>query len=163
MGFMETFYLFVLKLNETSVFCVSQTCSIVLNSAFSDLFGTPLVFWGLLSYSFIGFFSLYSTTSSQEIGKNTTFPGNLLLLFLILFGTFDVYFIFILENLLKTTCYWCLLSVFFSGSIFLSKSLSHTGSNSPDLNFLFFFTSFLTFLIFLNYIGNIVEMVGFLE
>mmetsp|Transcript_26476 Transcript_26476/g.62952 ORF Transcript_26476/g.62952 Transcript_26476/m.62952 type:complete len:224 (-) Transcript_26476:1754-2425(-) len=66
LGTIETFYLFFQKLKETPVFCVNQTCSIVLNSSFSEIFGIPLVFFGLFSYFLISFFTLERVIKAEK-------------------------------------------------------------------------------------------------
>mmetsp|Transcript_28173 Transcript_28173/g.57152 ORF Transcript_28173/g.57152 Transcript_28173/m.57152 type:complete len:227 (+) Transcript_28173:2236-2916(+) len=159
LGITETLYLFVQKLKETPVFCVNQTCSIVLNSPFSEIFGIPLILFGLVSYIFI-FVSIWKKQKGITFFNN---PKELFYLLLITFGTFDLYFIFILEFFLKTSCVYCIWSIFFSGSGLFLKSLTQAGFRSIDLDSLIFIETFLILLAFINYSGNVVEMTNFLD
>mmetsp|Transcript_67903 Transcript_67903/g.102427 ORF Transcript_67903/g.102427 Transcript_67903/m.102427 type:complete len:239 (+) Transcript_67903:1697-2413(+) len=143
LGTIETFYLFFQKLKETPVFCVNQTCSIVLNSSFSEIFGIPLVFFGLFSYFLISFFTLERVIKAEKssffLHEKTTHWA------LVLFGSIDLYFIFILEWVLKTSCIYCLFSVFFSGSVLFLKTLAQTGCETLHLNLLVFLEIFIFF------------------
>jgi uncharacterized membrane protein len=160
-GFIETFYLTISKISGSSVVCSDQNCSMVLSSVFSNFLDIPVSLFGIILYfltglqifEFLGYTREYNLKKSFFEGSSILFP-----LFLSFFSS---YFVYILEEILKTTCPWCFFSIFISGAILILWTITSIGEQNigvKSLIFFFFLTSFSTF--FMNSL-NIIELQNF--
>ena len=141
LGCFETFYLTISKLNDSLFLCSDQNCSIVLNSSFSYLFNIPLSFFGFLLYFFLGtkLFNLIQSFKNKNL-KKYSIQITILSLSLVL-GVFSTYFIYILEQVIKTSCPWCFFSIFLSGNLMIISTINSSGNDnfnfSSSISFLF--------------------------
>lgn len=161
LGCIETFYLTISKLNDSLILCSDQNCSIVLNSTFSSFFNIPLSFFGFLVYFSLGtkLFNLIKIWDNKIIKKfsfqiSTTF-------FSLVLSLFSTYFIFILEQVLKTSCPWCFFSIFLSGSLLIFLTFISSGDENINIRSSFFFISLIFLIIFSINSFNIIEMQNF--
>ena len=161
LGCIETFYLTISKFNDSLILCSDQNCSIVLNSTFSSFFNIPLSFFGFLVYFSLGLklFILIKSWDNKIIKKfsfqiSTTF-------FSLVLSLFSIYFIYILEQVLKTSCPWCLFSIFLSGSLLIFLTIISSGDENINIRSSFFLFSLIFLIIFSLNSFNIIEMQNF--
>ena len=149
-GVLETIYLTISKLNGSSVLCSNQNCSIVLNSMFSYFLNIPLSSFGIFIYLVSCLQMLIILKTDLMESKNNQFFNEFFIFLPISLGFFSSYFIYILEEILKTPCPWCFLSIFFSGSILIIATIILTGIKNFDVKKIWFFFFFLKSRCFFN-------------
>lgn len=152
----EAFYLFYSKFQNSGLVCSVGTCSLVLDSPFSNFLEIPISFCGFLLYSQIPLFFLKNFDTKSKIKDildryYQIFFG----IFLVFFGIFEVYFSIVMEFILAMPCEWCLifliLNIGLLTNFFLKQQKVKTKKNK-----LIFFLLLLTLII--QYLGNMVEM-----
>lgn len=158
LGCLETFYLTISKINDSLFLCSDQNCSIVLNSSFSSLFNIPLSFFGFLLYFFLGtkLFNLIQSFKYKNV-KNYSIQITILPLSLVL-GVFSAYFIYILEQVIKTSCPWCFFSIFLSGNLIIISTINSLGSENFNFSSSISFLFLLSLLIVSIHSLNIIEI-----
>merc|ERR1712224_909268 len=62
--------------------------------------------------------------------------------FSLVLSLFSTYFIFILEQVLKTSCPWCFFSIFLSGSLLIFLTIISSGDKNINIRSAFFFFLF---------------------
>lgn len=107
-----------------TVFCPlgGNSCEIVRNSPYSNIFGIPLPFFGIVYYLLEGLILLFLIEKEQVILSK-------LLLLSSAFGfVFSIYLSFLEAFVIKAYCFWCVISAiiaaiifFLSMKIFLTK------------------------------------------
>lgn len=124
-GFLETSYLTFLKFTDSEAFCpagAGGSCSDILNSSYSDVFGVPLPLIGMVAYGVVALLGIQLGQKSNPLGIGEA-NGRLVLL-----GTStsmaaaSAYFLYILST--KFTgefCPYCLASVLLSFGLFISS------------------------------------------
>lgn len=156
-GLFETSYLSFSKLNDSTILCSTQTCSFILNSTFSEIFSVPLVFFGFFFY--FGIFTLVLLNIFiQDISKINTYIQVTFFYISCCLGNFSLFFVFLLEKTLESSCQWCLLSIFLSGIIYFFQLLIISGRFICDLNFFSKIFFFFNFTIFSIYCFNVIEI-----
>lgn len=119
-GMIDTTYLSIKQLSGSAVVCniyELNSCSTVLSSQYSILFGLPLSMWGL-GYYFSLFVFIVTYAASREKKFFKILFG--LSIFGFLFSMRLVYLqIYVLENL----CFYCMLSALFSTMILVINSV----------------------------------------
>lgn len=122
LGFIETGYLTYLKLTNSKAFCPvggAGSCSDVLNSGYSFVFGVPLPLFGMLAYGLVALLSLQRTRKHflSRLGETNT---RLILLGMTTsMAAASAYFLYLLSTTFAgTTCSYCLISVILSFSLF---------------------------------------------
>jgi len=156
-GLFETSYLSFSKLNDSDIVCTTQTCSFVLNSTFSEIFGVPLVFFGVFFY--FGIFTLVLLNIfMQNISKKNNYIQVTFFYISCCLGNFSLFFVFLLEKTLASSCQWCLLSIFLSGLIYFFQLLIISGRFICDLNFFSKTILIFNFAIFSIYCFNVIEI-----
>lgn len=160
LGCLETFYLTISKLNDSLLLCSGQNCSVVLNSSFSSLFNIPLSFFGFLLYFFLGtrLFNLIQNINYKN-PKKYSIQITILSLSSVL-GVFSTYFIYILEQVIKTPCPWCFFSIFLSGSLMIISTINSSGNENFNFSSSISFLFLLCLLIFSIHSLNIIEIQG---
>jgi uncharacterized membrane protein len=160
LGCFETFYLTISKLNDSLFLCSDQNCSIVLNSSFSYLFNIPLSFFGFLLYFFVGtkLFNLIQSFKYKNV-KKYSIKITTLSLSLVL-GVFSTYFIYILEQVIKSSCPWCFFSIFLSGSLLIISTINSSGNENFNFISSISFLFLLCLLIVSIHSLNIIEIQG---
>ena len=154
-GIAETSYLSFSKFNDSKVLCLSQSCSFVLNSVFSELISFPIVYIGFVLYT-MTFLSSFLKSSINKYSKKSYFLDMISIFFSFFLGNFSLLFAFILETLLNKNCQWCMISIALSGTIFFCQNLILSGRFALNLKsfvYIFFFcNSFAIILLYLDII-----------
>ncbi|KAG0457009.1 hypothetical protein HPP92_022166 [Vanilla planifolia] len=136
LGFIDSAYLTYLKLSNSEVFCPTGggSCSDVLNSEYSHVFGVPLPMVGMVSYALVTLLAL------QQAGMGWPLElGEMNIRFLLLgsttaMATASAYFLYLLSTKFAgTTCLYCLISVFLSFSLLLITLKAYTLENIQKL------------------------------
>ena len=159
-GLLETSFLTLSKINGQSVICSNQNCSIVLSSVFSSFLDIPFSTIGLILYFLIGLRAFHSIENNSE-NKNIISRHSIDFIFhsfSLQLSFFGLYFVFVLEQILKTTCPWCYLSIFLSGTILIFSTLSFFGDKNFDLKSFFLSIFFMAILVFIINCFNIIEL-----
>lgn len=161
LGTVETLYLFFSKFYNSGLVCNFGSCSAVLDSPFSNLFGIPVSFLGFLFYFQIFLFVLEKINFKDIIGEYLKSLEAIFFGFLfVFFGFLEIYFSFIMEFVLRTTCEWCNLSIIiFFGIlvIFFLKQNKQKNQDKKEIIFLFCVG------LLSNYLGNMVELEYFFK
>jgi uncharacterized membrane protein len=156
-GIAETSYLSFSKFNDSKVLCVSQSCSFVLNSVFSELISFPIVYIGFVLYT-MTFLSSFLKFSTNEYSKKSYFLDMISIFFSFFLGNFSLLFAFILEILLYKNCPWCMISIALSGIIFFFQNLILSGRFALNLKSFIYIVSFCnSFAIIFLYL-NVIEI-----
>jgi uncharacterized membrane protein len=106
-GILVTTYLSYLKASQSLAVCVQGgafNCNVVLNSVYSELFGIPIAYLGLLTYLVLGTLLLLESrvTFLQDNGRIITFG-------IALFAwVFSMYLVYLQFFVLQSLCQWCL-------------------------------------------------------
>jgi len=161
LGIFETFYLTFSKLNASTILCSNQTCSIVLNSVFSYFLDIPLSSFGFVLYFSVGvqFLKALIKLPIHNIKpKNSQVIIYILSLFL---GFFSFYFTYILENILKTSCHWCVFSIFLSGFTLTVTTIIGAGDKNLKIKSFLGLSSLTFFIILIVNALNIIELQNF--
>ncbi|CAL9087121.1 unnamed protein product [Musa textilis] len=120
-GFLETGYLTYLKFSGAEAFCPvgGASCSDVLNSDYSSVFGLPLPLFGMLAYGSVALLSLQQSGKNLLSGLGDTDARFILLATTTSMATASAYFLYILSTKFAgTTCSYCLFSAVLSFSLF---------------------------------------------
>ncbi|PKA54007.1 hypothetical protein AXF42_Ash016172 [Apostasia shenzhenica] len=120
LGFLETAYLTYLKLSNSEAFCPTggASCSDVLNSEYSYIYGVPLPLIGLVSYGLVTVLALKQSGKDFLSGLRET-DRVLLMGLTTSMATSSAYFLYLLSTKLEgASCSYCLFSAFLSFSIF---------------------------------------------
>lgn len=160
LGACETIYLIVNKLNGSLGMCSNQTCSMVLDSVFSDFIGIPISLLGALLYVTTFFFNyknLVESNSKKKYNKSTQLI-TLLLQFILCF--FSSYFSVILKLFLQSNCPWCALSMLVSALILFFSCMSKNGNKIVDLNNIILFIGSGIFIVYCLFFLNIFEILN---
>lgn len=123
-GISETVYLIKKRIHHERPICpVGEGCGIVLTSKYSKLFFIPNDTLGLLAYVVIASVAGLLVISDQPV----PLLQNILKLFVGLASIASVFFTYLQKYVIKTWCFWCLMSactVWLMGFIIiLSKSI----------------------------------------
>jgi len=114
-GFLDAMYLTLMHYSDNTVACIITTgCETVANSIYSAIFGIPVALLGVLWYSTaIGLMTAYYDTGKAFFLK--FFAG---------FGTIaamsSAFFIYAQIVLLKSICFWCMISAGISFTLFFA-------------------------------------------
>ena len=106
-GIFVTTYLSYLKAGQASAVCIEGAafnCEVVLNSVYSELFGIPIAYLGLIMYLTLGTLFLLESrvVFLQEYGKIIMFG-------IALFAwVFSMYLVYLQFFVLQALCPWCL-------------------------------------------------------
>ena len=161
LGCIETFYLTISKLNDSLLLCSDQNCSIVLNSAFSSFLTIPLSFFGFFLYFSLGA-KLFYFVKTGDNKKMEKFPIRFSIpFFSLVLSLFSTYFIYILEQILKTSCPWCFFSIFLSGSLLIFLTIISSGDENINSRSSFSLILLFGLLIFSINSLNIIEVQNF--
>ncbi|XP_009611851.1 thiol-disulfide oxidoreductase LTO1 [Nicotiana tomentosiformis] len=124
-GFLETSYLTYLKLTNSEAFCPvgdGSSCSNILNSSYSAVFGVPLPLIGVIAYGVVAVLGIQLGQKRMPLGIGEA-NGRLLLL-----GTStsmaaaSAYFLYILSTQFSGEfCLYCLASALLSFGLFISS------------------------------------------
>lgn len=120
-GFLETSYLTYLKLTGSEAFCpvVGGSCSDVLNSDYSYVFGVPLTLVGMVAYGLVAVLALQQTGKNLLSGLNKNDVRTILLGTTTAMATASAYFLYVLSTKLAgASCLYCLFSAGLSFSLF---------------------------------------------
>jgi uncharacterized membrane protein len=155
-GTIETFYLFYSKVQNSGLVCTFGTCSLVLDSPFSNFLGIPISFFGFLFYCQIPIFFLKKSrtkffNSDIKILYNQIFFG----IFLVFFGMFEIYFSIVMEFVLNLPCEWCLLFISFNIGLLINFFLKPRGKKTKEKKIII---PLLIFFPIIQYLANMVEM-----
>ncbi|KAG1362735.1 thiol-disulfide oxidoreductase LTO1 [Cocos nucifera] len=121
LGFLETGYLTYLKLTDSEAFCPvgGGSCSNVLNSDYSIVFGVPLPLVGMLAYGLVTLLSLQQTGKHLLNGLGETDVRLILLGMTTSMATASAYFLYLLSTTFAgTSCSYCLISAILSFILF---------------------------------------------
>ncbi|XP_011079033.1 thiol-disulfide oxidoreductase LTO1 isoform X1 [Sesamum indicum] len=130
-GFLETAYLTYLKLTNSDAFCPSggASCTTILTSDYSSVFGVPLPLFGMLAYGLVTVLGLQLGAKEKtfDIGKT---DGEIILIGITTsMAVASAYFLYILNTeFVGELCIYCLASAILSFSLFfitLKRSGSH--------------------------------------
>mmetsp|Transcript_43489 Transcript_43489/g.103374 ORF Transcript_43489/g.103374 Transcript_43489/m.103374 type:complete len:249 (+) Transcript_43489:353-1099(+) len=156
-GVFETSYLSFSKLKDSSILCTTQTCSFVLNSTFSEIFGVPLVFFGFFFY--FGIFTIVLLDiCKKNISKKNMYIQVALFYISGCLCNFSLFFVFLLEKTLVSSCQWCLLSIFLSGLIYFFQISVMSGRFIFNLNYFSKIIFLLNLTVFSIYCFNVIEI-----
>lgn len=119
LGALTTAYLTVVKLTQSSTACPTESCDLVLSSAYATVFGLPLALFGFLAYASMTIFALaplaVDSVKKKQLRSNLENSTWLLLLAgAIAMSVFSGYLIYLLFFQIKAVCLYCLASAIFS-------------------------------------------------
>lgn len=110
------FILFYNKITYTSSACpIGGSCDFVNNSVYSEMFGIPVSFFGLLAFAF--FLILSWVAWHKRVDETLALKVMVLFSGLTLLGI--GYFVFLMLFVLEAICTWCVFSHLVMLSIFL--------------------------------------------
>ncbi|XP_010905231.1 thiol-disulfide oxidoreductase LTO1 [Elaeis guineensis] len=121
LGFLETGYLTYSKLTDSEAFCPvgGGSCSDVLNSDYSFVFGVPLPLVGMLAYGLVTLLSLQQTRKHLLNGLGEADARLILLGTTTSMATASAYFVYLLSTTFAgTSCSYCLISAVLSFILF---------------------------------------------
>uniref|UniRef100_A0A162ALF5 Vitamin K epoxide reductase domain-containing protein n=1 Tax=Daucus carota subsp. sativus TaxID=79200 RepID=A0A162ALF5_DAUCS len=130
LGFLETTYLTYLKLTNSDVFCPlgssSTSCSSILNSQYSLLFGVPLPLIGMIAYGLVTNLALQLAGKELPFRVNETNGRLILLATTTSMATASTYFLYVLSTSFPgDSCAYCLFSALLSfGLLFTTLKAS---------------------------------------
>jgi len=160
LGACETIYLTISKLNGSLGMCSNQTCTMVLDSVFSNFIGVPMSLLGALLYFaifFLNYRNLVKSNSKRKYNKSTQLI-TLLLQFILCF--FSSYFSVILKLFLQSNCPWCSLSMLISTLILFFSSMSKNGNKIVNLSNIILSICGGIFIIYCLFFLNIFELLS---
>ena len=161
LGYLETFYLSISKINGNLLLCSDQNCSNVLNSVFSYFLDIPLSCFGCVIY-FLSSVQIYKTLTNKNEKNSKKIFWDISSIFIpLLLSIFSCYFVFILENILKIPCPWCFSSIFLSGCLLLFSTISSIGDDAFEIESSTFFLLLTGILIFTVNALDIIEIQNF--
>lgn len=139
-GAVGTGYLTLVQLTRVQLACPTDGCDLVLSSPYATVFGLPLSLFGFLSYLSTIALAIaplcFASSEDKPLRANLEQWTGLLLFFN---GTimlvFSSYLMYLLAFVIKTVCFYCIASAFFSASIFV---LSICGRYWEDIGQLLF-------------------------
>ncbi|KAK4410447.1 Thiol-disulfide oxidoreductase LTO1 [Sesamum angolense] len=120
-GFLETAYLTYLKLTNSDAFCPTggASCTTILTSDYSSVFGVPLPLFGMLAYGLVTVLGLQLGAKEKtfDIGKT---DGEIILIGITTsMAVASAYFLYILNTeFVGELCIYCLASAVLSFSLF---------------------------------------------
>ncbi|KAL3838872.1 hypothetical protein ACJIZ3_023463 [Penstemon smallii] len=130
-GFLETAYLSYLKFTDTDAFCPTggASCTTILTSGYSYVFGFPLPLFGMLAYGLVTTIGLQLGAKKMAFGLDKT-DGELIILGTTTsMATASAYFLYILSTEFSgESCLYCLTSAVLSFSLFFI-TLKNLGSD----------------------------------
>jgi len=118
-GLVVSGYLAYVKLFQQPIYCTPGLgdCATVNSSKWSELWGIPIAFFGVLSYLAVLFLIF--------IGPTITFLKKYVVLFVFGIGTFgflySLYLTYLELFVLKTICQWCVVSAICMTAIFIAS------------------------------------------
>jgi uncharacterized membrane protein len=160
LGACETIYLTINKLNGSLSMCSNQTCTIVLDSVFSNFIGIPISLLGALLYVAIFFFIYKNLIESDLKRKYSESAWLITFLFQFILCFFSSYFSVILKLFLQSNCPWCALSMLISTLILFFSCMSKNGNKILNLSNILLFIGGGTFIIYCLFFLNILELLS---
>ncbi|KAL8034773.1 hypothetical protein ABFX02_12G051700 [Erythranthe guttata] len=130
-GLLETAYLTYLKLTNSDAFCPmgGGSCTTILTSAYSSVFGIPLPLFGMLAYGLVATLGLQSGAKRSTLGTGKTDGEIILVGITTSMAVASAYFLYILRTEFGgELCLYCLASAALSFSLFFI-TLKRFGSN----------------------------------
>eukprot|EP00268_Persea_americana_P042474 TRINITY_DN4250_c0_g2_i3.p1 TRINITY_DN4250_c0_g2~~TRINITY_DN4250_c0_g2_i3.p1 ORF type:complete len:364 (-),score=78.52 TRINITY_DN4250_c0_g2_i3:336-1427(-) len=121
LGFLETGYLTYVKLTNTDAFCPigGGSCSDVLNSDYSVVFGVPLPLIGMAAYGLVASLGLHLSGKNILFGLSESTGRLILLGSTTSMAASSAYFMYLLSTKLAgVSCSYCLVSALLSFSLF---------------------------------------------
>ncbi|KAL2457656.1 Thiol-disulfide oxidoreductase LTO1 [Forsythia ovata] len=121
LGFFETSYLTYLKLTNSEAFCPvgGATCTTILNSDFSVVFGVPLPLVGMLAYGLVATLGLQLGAKGRLFNIEKNDAQMVLIGTTTAMGVASAYFLYILSTKFAgESCLYCLASIALSFSLF---------------------------------------------
>ncbi|MDO8664079.1 MAG: vitamin K epoxide reductase family protein [Candidatus Liptonbacteria bacterium] len=116
LGFITALYLTVEHYRGLPVNCIVLSgCDKVLSSSYSEVFGVPVALFGVIYYFFI-----FSTSLFFLFGHSKRFLTAALLVTPVGFLA-SVWFVILQLFIIKSICFYCMVSAFLSTSLFLSS------------------------------------------
>lgn len=113
-GFSDCVYLLAKRVAGGPIPCFITTgCDTVSNSAYSVLFGIPLVAWGILFYLTVGFLTLLYWDTKKEIFLRLVSAATVIGFIM------STYFVFLQAFVIKAFCVYCLGSAATSTTLFV--------------------------------------------
>ena len=114
-GFLDAMYLTLMHYSNNTITCIVTTgCESVANSVYSVAFGIPVALLGVLWYSTaIGLMTAYYDTDKEFFLKACT--G-----FSLLAALSSGFFVYAQIVLLKSICFWCMVSAGVSFTLFMA-------------------------------------------
>ena|SRR3989338_10047953 len=114
-GFITALYLTVEHYRGLSVNCIVLSgCDKVLSSSYSEMFGIPVALFGVLYYFFIfcaSLFFLFGNSKKFLIAALLVTPVGFLA---------SVWFVVLQFFIIKSICFYCMVSAFLSTTLFLA-------------------------------------------
>ncbi|CAA2966916.1 thiol-disulfide oxidoreductase LTO1 [Olea europaea subsp. europaea] len=121
LGFLETSYLTYLKFTNSEAFCPvgGTTCTTILNSDFSVVFGVPLPLVGMLAYGLVAILGLQLGANGKLLNIERSDAQMVLSGTTTAMGVASAYFLYILSTRFAgESCLYCLSSIALSFSLF---------------------------------------------
>ncbi|GER29316.1 NAD(P)H dehydrogenase (quinone)s [Striga asiatica] len=120
-GFLETAYLTYLKLTDSDAFCPmgGGSCTTILTSAYSSIFGIPLPLFGMVAYGLVATLGLQLDAKNRLFGAKKTVGEIVLIGITTAMAVASAYFLYILRTEFGgELCLYCLASAVLSFSLF---------------------------------------------
>ncbi|KAH6799308.1 dehydrogenase [Perilla frutescens var. frutescens] len=121
-GFLETAYLTYLKLTNSDAFCPTGggSCTTILTSDYSSVFGVPLPLFGMLAYGLVASLGLQLGTEKKKTFDTGKSDGEIFLVGITTsMAAASAYFLYILNTeFAGEMCLYCLASATLSFSLF---------------------------------------------
>ncbi|KAI3462322.1 hypothetical protein Pfo_018985 [Paulownia fortunei] len=120
-GFLETAYLTYLKLTNSDAFCPmgGGSCTTILTSDYSSVFGVPLPLFGMLSYGLVATLGLQLGAKKRTFDTGKTDGEIILIGITTSMAVASAYFLYILRTEFGgELCLYCLASAILSFSLF---------------------------------------------
>ncbi|KAG8373609.1 hypothetical protein BUALT_Bualt11G0042100 [Buddleja alternifolia] len=120
-GFVETAYLTFLKLTNSDAFCPTggASCTTILTSEYSSVFGVPLPLFGMLSYGLVTVLGLQLGAKKSKFDTEKTDGEIILIGTTTSMAVASAYFLYILSTeFVGESCLYCLASAILSFSLF---------------------------------------------
>ncbi|KAK4480000.1 hypothetical protein RD792_013057 [Penstemon davidsonii] len=120
-GFLETAYLSYLKFTDTDAFCPTggASCTTILTSGYSYVFGFPLPLFGMLAYGLVTTIGLQLGAKKMAFGLDKTDGEMIIIGTTTSMAAASAYFLYILSTEFpEESCLYCLTSAVLSFSLF---------------------------------------------
>lgn len=120
-GFLETAYLTYLKLTNSDAFCPTGggSCTTILTSDYSSVFGVPLALFGMLAYGLVASLGLQLGTDKKTLDTGKSDGEIILVGITTSMAVASAYFLYILNTeFAGESCLYCLASATISFSLF---------------------------------------------